>query len=346
MTPQHIPIRSANPETTIHSWKAKVLAYQKPSLWKSLWQLVNTLIPYAALWYLIYLSLPVSVFLVLLLVVLCAAFQIRIFSLFHDCCHSSFFKSKKANEIIGTFLGILVFTPYHHWKWEHSIHHGNAGNLDKRGIGDMWTWTVKEYLASPWWRKLSYRILRHPLFLFGISPLVLFLIKYRFASKNAGKKARQSVLITNVGIFSLCVSLGFFFGWQKYIPIQLMIVFLAGSAGIWLFYVQHQFEEVYWERGKKWDFQSVALEGSSFYKLPKILEWITASIGYHHVHHLSPQIPNYFLKQCHKNEPIFEKAKTLTLLSSLRTLNLHLWDEDQRKMVSFKFLRTFSSSKN
>lgn len=329
----------------ILSWKAKLRAYQRPSPWKSLWQLSNTLLPYAALWYLISLFASVSVFIVIPLIFLCAAFQVRIFSLFHDCCHGSFFKSQKANEIVGTILGLLVFTPYHHWRWEHSIHHRSAGNLDKRGIGDLWTWTVKEYLNAAWWKKLLYRVLRHPLFLFGISPLGLFLVKYRFASKQAGEKERRSVFLTNIGILLLGCFLGLIMGWQKYILIQLAVAFLAAASGIWLFYVQHQFEEVYWERAERWDYKSVALAGSSFYKLPKLLEWFTANIGYHHVHHLSPRIPNYLLSRCHKSLPLFEKVTTLTLPSSFKTLNLHLWDEESKKMVNFKFLKTLSHSK-
>ncbi|TFE68166.1 fatty acid desaturase family protein [Methylacidiphilum caldifontis] len=338
-------MHSSNSDSHTQAWKAKIRSYQNPSARKSIGQLLNTLLPYAALWYLIYFFWHISILIVIPLVFLCAAFQVRIFSLFHDCCHCSFFKSEKANEIVGTILGILVFTPYHHWRWEHSIHHRSAGNLDKRGIGDLWTWTVREYLSSPWWKKLLYRILRHPLFLFGLSPLGLFLVKYRFASKKSGKKEHLSVLITNMGILVMGIVLSLLFGWQTYILIQLSVAFLAAAAGIWLFYVQHQFEEVYWEKSEKWDYKSVALQGSSYYKLPKLLEWFTASIGYHHVHHLSPRIPNYLLSQCHKNLPLFEKVTTLTLPSSLKTINLQLWDEESKKMVNFKFLKTLSLSK-
>src|SRR5882724_8170739 len=282
------------------AWKEIVAQYHKPSTWRALWQLVNTLGPYAALWYLIYLSLAVSWWLVVPLAILAGAFLVRIFIIHHDCGHGSFLKSRKANQRLGFITGALAFTPHQHWRWEHALHHASSGDLDRRGTGDIWTLTVQEYLESSGWKRFAYRLARNPFVLFVLAPLFVLLIKHRFAKADASQRERDSVYWTNLTILGFAVALSLVFGIKAYLVIQLTVLLVAGSAGFWLFYVQHQFEGVYWERREEWDYAAAALQGSSFYKLPRILQWFSGNIGYHHIHHLSPRIPNYHLEKCHE----------------------------------------------
>ena len=321
------------------TWKAIVARYQRPSLPRAVWQMVNTFGSYAILWWLMYLSLPISWWLVLPLAVLAGGFVVRIFIIFHDCGHGSYFKSRRANDIVGFISGMLTFTPYYHWRWEHNIHHATSGHLDKRGVGDVWTMTVQEYLEASRWKRFSYRLARNPFILFVIAPLYLFLVSQRFSSSDASSRERMSVWWMNLAIATMIAALSFIFGLKNYLLIQLIITSVAGSAGIWLFYVQHQFEGAYWERAENWDYTRAALEGSSFYKLPKILQWFSGNIGFHHIHHLSARIPNYNLEACHKADPLFCSVKPITLFSSLKSLTFRLWDEQGRKLVSFRHLR-------
>ncbi len=325
------------PETAV--WKAIVLKYQEPSLPRALWQTVNTFGPYALLWYFIYLALPVSWWMVVPLAILAGAFTVRIFIIFHDCGHGSYFRSRRANDILGFISGMLTFTPYYHWRWEHNIHHASSGHLDKRGVGDIWTMTVKEYLEASRWKRFAYRLARNPFILFVVAPLYLFLIKQRLPAKNASKRERDSVYWMNLAILAMAIALSFTFGLKPYLVIQSIILMVAGASGVWLFYVQHQFEDVYWDRGDNWDYTRAALEGSSFYKLPKILQWFSGNIGFHHIHHLSSRIPNYNLERCHKADPLFQRVQPVTLLGSFKSLTFRLWDEPRRKLVSFGHLR-------
>jgi len=320
-------------------WKEIVAKYQPPEMWRGLWQVANTLAPYAALWCLMYLSLAVSYWLTALLGLLAAAFLVRIFVIFHDCGHGSFFKSHRANHILGAITGVLTFTPYSHWRWEHAIHHATSGDLDRRGVGDVWTLTVQEYLESSRWRRFAYRLARNPIVLFGLAPLFLFLLKQRFPNPRASRHDCHSVFWTNLAILCMVAGMGWFFGYKAYLLIQLALITAASSAGVWLFYVQHQFEGVYWERGKNWDYVTAALQGSSFYKLPKVLQWFSGNIGFHHIHHLSPRIPNYYLEKCHKAEPLFQTVKPVTLLSSCKSFTFRLWDEQRRRLVGYRALR-------
>jgi len=322
------------------AWKEIVARYQKPSIGRGVWQIVNTLIPYTALWYLMYLSLSVSWWLVVPLAILAAGFMVRVFIIHHDCGHGSFFKSRKANDVLGFITGVLTFAPYYHWRWEHALHHATSGDLDRRGMGDIWTLTVQEYLESSRWKRFAYRLARNPVVLFVIAPLFMFLVKHRFPKAKASQRERHSVYWTNLAILGLAAGLGWIFGLKAYLLIQLMVMGVAGSAGVWLFYVQHQFEGVYWERAEEWDYTAAALQGSSFYKLPKILQWFSGNIGFHHIHHLSPRIPNYHLEKCHKAEPLFQSVKTVTLFSSFKSLTFRLWDEQRRKLVGYGCLRT------
>ena len=321
------------------AWKDIVARYQKSEVWPGVWQLVNTLVPYAALWYLMHLSLRVSWWLTVPLAVLAAGFQVRTFIIFHDCTHGSFFPSRRANDILGFITGVLTFTPYHHWRWEHALHHATSGDLDRRGTGDVWTLTVQEYLEASRWKRFAYRLARNPVVLFGVAPLFLFLIKMRFPAAKAARRERHSVAWTNLGIVGMAALLSWAFGFKAYLLLQLLILMVAGSAGLWLFYVQHQFDGVYWERSGDWDYCTAALKGSSFYKLPKVLQWFSGNIGFHHIHHLSPRIPNYHLEKCHRAEPLFQTVKAVTLLGSLKSLSFRLWDEQRQRLVGYRALR-------
>ena len=301
--------------------------------------MANSLLPYALLWFLMYRSLAISYWLTVPLALLAGGFLVRIFIIFHDCGHGSFFKSRLANDILGSIIGLLCFTPYYQWRWEHAIHHASAGDLDRRGTGDVWTLTVQEYLAASRWKRFAYRLARNPFILFLVAPFILFLVIQRFPARKAGWRERLSVYGTNLALLSLVAGMSWALGMGTYVLLQLAVVAMASSAGVWLFYVQHQFEDVYWERGQHWDYTKAALQGSSYYKLPKILQWFSGNIGFHHIHHLSPRIPNYNLEECHKAEPLFRRVRPVTLRSSLKSFGFRLWDERCRKMVGYRALR-------
>lgn len=328
--------KNAGPLSAGQTWKNMVLRYQRPIAWRGIWQIANTVVPYVALWWVMYRSWSISAWLALPLAVLAGGFLVRIFIIFHDCTHGSFFESRLANEVLGNLMGVLCFTPFYRWRWEHSVHHASAGDLDRRGTGDVWTMTVQEYLQASRWKRFAYRLARNPLILFVVAPLVLFLVVERFPSGKEGKRERLSVYGTNLALALMITIMCWAMGVKAYLLLQLVAVTVAGSAGVWLFYVQHQFEGVYWERGEAWDYQKAALEGSSYYKLPRVLQWFSGNIGFHHIHHLSPRIPNYQLERCHRAEPLFQTVKPVTLLSSLKCLNFRLWDERRRKMVGYR----------
>lgn len=328
------------------SWKEITAKYQNPDWRRSLWQTVNSLLPYFILWYLMYQSLAISYWITIGLAIIAAGLLIRIFIISHDCGHGSFFHSRKANAMLGSITSLLIFTPYYRWKHEHAVHHASAGNLDERGIGDIWTLTVKEYREASRWKKIGYRFYRNPVVMLTIGPLFIFLIKYRFTRSKSSKRERNSNNRTNIALLAFIILISLTIGLKSFILIQAPIFIFASAAGVWLFYVQHQFEGVYWERKEEWDYVTVALEGSSFYKLPKILQWFTGNIGFHHIHHLSPRIPNYFLEKCHKENAIFHKVKHVTLWSSLKSITYRLWDEENRKMVGYRYLRKIQPAMN
>jgi len=326
-------------QTKIETWQVIVAKYQNPQRRKSIGQLLNTLIPYALIWFAIEKCLSISWWLAIPLVFIAAGLLVRVFIIFHDCGHGAFFKSLKANNFWGFVTGILTFTPYHYWRHEHAIHHSHAGDLDHRGVGEIWTMTVNEYLKSSRWVRVKYRLARNPFFLFIIGPAFLFLIVHRFTSKKASARERKSVHLTNLGILVMALLMSLLFGFKTYLLVQLPIIMIAASAGVWLFYVQHQFEGVYWERNVHWDYVTEALKGSSFLKLPKVLQWFTGNIGFHHIHHLSPRIPNYFLERCYKENPMFQEIKPITFLESFKSLTFRLWDEQHNRLVGFDDLR-------
>ena len=319
-------------------WHEIVTRYARADLKRSLWEMTNTLVPYFALWYLMIFSVHISYWLTLLLSIPTAGFMVRIFIIFHDCGHGSFFKSQKANNALGIFTGILTFTPYFKWRREHAIHHATSSDLDNRGVGDVKTMTVKEYLAAPWWKKIAYRIFRHPLIMFTIGSFLVFAVTQRFPGREVGKRERNSVWWTNLALAVMIALMIWLVGWKTYLLVQLPVMFLGTSAGVWLFYVQHNFDPTYWERHNKWEFVKVGFEGSSFYKLPAILQWFSGNIGFHHIHHLSPKIPNYKLPKAYKENPIFH-VTPMTLIASLSSLRMRLYDEEKRIMVGWNALK-------
>ena len=316
--------------------RKNVAPFAKSDKKAGIMQLINTLLPFFLLWFLAYQSLSVSIWLTLALSVLASGFVIRIFIIFHDCTHQSFFKSPKANRIIGTITGIITLFAFEKWKRDHAIHHATSSNLDKRGTCDVWVMTVDEYVQASFWGRLAYRLYRNPIVMFGLGPIYLFLISNRFNRKGARRRERMNTYIINTSIVVIYGLLIWAIGWQAFLIIQLPILFIAGSLGIWLFYVQHQFEDSYFENEDEWDFVKAAVDGSSYYKLPKVLEWLTGSIGYHHVHHLSPRVPNYKLEEAHESTPPLKQATTITLTSSLKSIRFRLYDEANRSFVSFR----------
>jgi omega-6 fatty acid desaturase (delta-12 desaturase) len=332
-------------QQTHDSLRKHVAPYEKAHMKSSVWQMINTLGPFIVLWYLAYLSLSISYWITIPIMVVASGFLIRTFIIFHDCCHRSFFKNRLANEIVGTITGILTSCPYHQWRHTHSVHHATSSNLDKRGMGDVWTLTVDEYLASSPMRRLYYRIYRNPVTMFVIGPIFIFLVDYRFNRKKVGLRERLNTYMTNIGMYGGAVLLCWLVGWQAFLMIQGPIFMISGAAGIWLFYVQHQFEDTYFEHEEEWTYVQAAMEGSSFYKLPKVLHWFTGNIGFHHIHHLSARVPNYHLQEIHHNNPIFQKVGTVTLLSSLRSLRFRVWNEKTKTFMSFRELRKISSDR-
>ena len=321
-------------------WQGIVSKYAYPETWRSLWQVFNSVIPFFVMWYLMYRSLEIGYWLTLILAVLAGGFMTRMFIIFHDCCHGSFLRSMKANDRLGLVLGVLVLTPFYQWKHSHAIHHATAADLDRRGIGDVYTMTVEEYLAAPWYRKIGYRIMRSPIILFTVGSFIVFTVTHRFWEKEAGKRERSSVIWTNIAIAAVVGWLILEIGWAAFLLVEVPILLIACGAGVWLFYVQHNFDPTYWERHAEWEFFNAGMDGSSFYKLPKILQWFTGNIGFHHIHHLSPRIPNYKLEECHNENPVFQ-IEPLTFRKSLKSLFFRLWDEKEKSLVGWSALKKY-----
>ena len=322
-------------------WLSKLSIYSASHNGRAVWQLSNTIVPYFILWaaMIFLLKHNYSIWFFLCAAIPAGGLLVRIFILFHDCCHGSLFTSKKTNRLAGYITGILTFTPFDEWRRAHIIHHAASGNLDKRGVGDVWTMTVKEYKAAGRTERLAYRLFRNPLIMFGLGPFFLFLYIMRRSAPESKKAERRSVYLTNFVILVIIAAMGWLIGYKTFFQIQLPVLFTAGMIGIWLFYIQHQYENTYWTRSKEWNLLDSALNGSSYYKLPRILQWITGSIGFHHIHHLRPRIPNYYLEQCCKNIPALNETAPLTLLTSLRSIRLNLWDEDKNKLVGFNAVK-------
>lgn len=312
----------------------------RPYAWssnrKAVWQMINTIIPYFGLIGLSYWMLQqgISYWLVLPILVLPALFLVRIFIMFHDCTHSSFMTSKRAMSFLGHIFGILTFTPYYMWKREHLTHHRTVGNLEQRGVGDVWTMTVEEYEQSSKLKKLGYRLYRHPFFLFVVGPVYMFTIHNRLPIGVKTKQDWISLIITNLGVIGIIVGVWLTVGIRYYLLIQMPIIAVAASAGIWLFYVQHQFEDVYWEDKEHWDITKAALAGSSVYRLPVILDWFSGNIAYHNVHHLNARVPNYHLRKLYHRTTEFQESREIRIRDSLKLAMLYLYDEGQKQLIT------------
>lgn len=324
--------------------RKQVAPYENSNTKMSIIQIVNTVIPFLALWYFAYQSLSISYGLTLVLAAAAAGFMVRIFIIFHDCTHHSFFKNRTANKVVGTLTGVLTLFPYSQWGHDHAVHHATSSNLDKRGTGDIWVLTVDEYMAAPAWQKLAYRLYRNPFVMFVLGPIYIVLLKNRFNRKGARTKERLNTYLTNVLIFGISGLLIWAIGWKAFLMVEGPIFFIAGMFGIWLFYVQHTFEDSYFEEDKDWEYVKAAVEGSSYYKLPKVLQWITGNIGYHHVHHLSPRVPNYKLEEVHNNTKPLQNVPTITISTSLTSLRFRLWDERKKQFISFREMKALQQS--
>jgi omega-6 fatty acid desaturase (delta-12 desaturase) len=330
---------AASPQEVRHTdrpfWRDDLEPYARPHLGRSLLDLLTSVVPYLALSYVMDLALGVSYLLVLAISLPAAGFLVRTFIVFHDCSHGSFLPSRRANAWLGVVLGLMVYSPFLRWRHDHAIHHATSGDLDRRGGGDIRTLTVAEYHALPARSRLAYRIFRHPLVMFGIGPIVALLVGPRIVARDARPRMRRSVIGTNIALALLIAALCWLMGWSSFLLVQAPTIMLAGSAGIWLFYVQHQFEDAYWQTTDGWSYADAALRGSSYLKLPKILQFFSGNIGLHHVHHLNARIPNYNLQRAHDENAIFHEVPTLSLRDGLKSVRLKLWDEERHGMVSF-----------
>jgi omega-6 fatty acid desaturase (delta-12 desaturase) len=319
--------------------RSALAAYAQPILGRSLLDVATSVVPYVALSVLMYLMLSVSTLLTLALAVPTAGFLVRTFVVFHDCAHGSLMPSKRANAHLGRVLGLLVLAPYLRWRHDHAVHHATSGDLERRGVGDLPTLTVREYRARPWRGRLAYRTIRNPLVMFGLGPVIAMMIGPRIATRAQRPRMRRSVLGTDLALLVVGGGLCWLIGPEKLMLVWLPAAMLAGSVGIWLFYVQHQFEDAYWQSPADWSYADAALQGSSYLKLPRLLQFFTGNIGLHHVHHLNARVPNYNLQRAHDENPIFHDVPTLSLRQALRTPALKLWDEDRGKLVTFAHAR-------
>jgi omega-6 fatty acid desaturase (delta-12 desaturase) len=329
-------------EPTAAEWIGILSRYRDPSVVRSTFELIVTAAPFAALWLVSWAAWEFGYgWISLLLAVPAAGFLLRLFMIQHDCGHGSFFRHRAANDWVGRIIGVLTLTPYDAWKRAHAIHHGTSGNLDKRGVGDLETMTVREYRAQPWLGRLRYRLYRNPLVLFGLGPIYMFILRHRLplGSTLANWRAWISPMATNLGIASVVIFMMWLVGVKVFLLTQIPITLIAGSIGIWLFYIQHQFDDTFWAEGEAWNVHEAALRGSSYYVLPGVLRWITANIGMHHVHHLHARIPYYRLPQVLREQARLASASRVSLLESLRCTRLALWDEVENRLLSFREAR-------
>ena len=325
-------------EDTAAAWLKILAKYRQPRMGRSLFELLVTVVPFIALWALAYIAVIQHFWLGLVLIFPLAGFLLRLFIIQHDCGHGSFFAQRRLDTWTGRTLGVLTLTPYDYWRRSHALHHGSAGNLDERGIGDITTLTVKEYNALSWHRRLGYRLYRHPVVMFGIGPAWLFLFKQRlpFGLMNSGAMPWISTMGTNLAIAIVTALMIWAVGLVPFLIIHLPVVLLAGSAGVWLFYVQHQFEETHWSNTDEWEFPQAALHGASHYDLPVVLRWMSGNIGIHHIHHLASRIPFYRLPEVLRDFPELGGIGRITIRQSLGCVRLALWDERSEKLISFR----------
>jgi omega-6 fatty acid desaturase (delta-12 desaturase) len=317
------------------SLRAALAPYAVPRVSRGISNLLTSVVPYLGLMAAACFALRISGALAFALSLLSAGFLVRTFIVFHDCAHGSFLPSKRTNALLGAALGLLVYTPFAVWRREHAVHHATAGDLDRRGVGDIRTLTIDEYRATPWWGRLAYRLFRNPLVMFGLGPLWVVLLGPRIVSWSAPRRLRRSVFGTDLALVGLVAALCWLLGWEGFLIVQLPALLVTGSVGIWLFYVQHQFEDTYWQSNETWSYDEAALKGSSYLRLPRILQFLTGNIGLHHVHHLSARIPNYNLQAAHDENAALHTVPTISLREGLRATRLKLWDEQRGKLVGF-----------
>lgn len=335
---------NADSGSTQPFWRDSVAPYEQPSLPRSLFDLATSVVPYLALTVAMYLCVDVSVWVVLALAVPASGFLQRTFIVFHDCTHGSFMPTRRGNLWLGRFTGFLVFQPFANWRHSHAVHHGTAGDLDRRGTGDVPTLTVEEYMSRSWKQRLAYRLFRNPLVMFGIGPVWSLMIGPRLWSRKMRPRQRHSVIVTNLVLAVVLGAIWWFVGFDAWLLVQMPTAVLAGIAGVWLFYVQHQFEDVYWTRCDQWSYADAALRGSSYLKLPKVLQFFSGNIGLHHVHHLSARIPNYNLQRAHDENPIFQDVPVLTARGGLHSTRLKLIDPQSGRLLTWSELRTLRTA--
>lgn len=316
-----------------------VRVYMNPVNTKSYIQIFNSVLPYLASWPVAYVAYQYSVLLCILVALFSHVFLLRIFIIMHDCGHSSFFKSKKKNDFWGNVCGILTFSPYHQWSRAHRYHHKHSGNLNYRGIGDVDTLTIEEYAKLSFWRRLKYKAVRSPFVFLFLGPLFVFLIQHRFTKKEDKRKERLNVYFTNLAIFVFGVTVSALGGLGFYLVYQISVLLFSSMVGIFLFYVQHQYENVYWKTDGEWNHFEASIYGSSYLKLPRVFQWASGNIGYHHIHHLCSSIPNYNLEKAHKENPVFQNCTVIGLRESFRCLFLSLYDKKNEKLISFREYR-------
>jgi omega-6 fatty acid desaturase (delta-12 desaturase) len=332
------------PQPTKHaSWHDALAPYARPRLGRSLLEIATSVVPYLALSVLMYQTRQSSDVLTLVLAIPTAGFLVRTFIVFHDCGHGSMLPSKRSNAYLGRLTGLLVLAPYGRWRHDHAVHHASSGDLERRGVGDVLTLTVSEYGSRSRRGRLGYRAIRNPFVMFGIGPVIAMMVGPRLASRSQRPRMRNSVLGTDAALIVVVGALCWWLGWQTFLLIWAPAAMLAGSAGIWLFYVQHQFEDAYWQSTDDWDYAEAALRGASYLRLPKVLQFFTGNIGLHHVHHLNARVPNYNLQRAHDDNPIFHDVPTLSLWDGLRAVRLKLFDEESGKMVTFAQARQQAS---
>jgi acyl-lipid omega-6 desaturase (Delta-12 desaturase) len=333
------PTDAGTPAAAIN-WNALLAPFCQPVTRKSVFQLATTMSLLVAFWVAMSWSLPYGYGFTLLLSVPAALMTMRLFMLQHDCGHGAFFPSQRANNVVGGLLGVVTLVPYSYWRRTHAIHHASSGNLDARGLGDVDTLTVREYLALSTWRQLRYRLYRHPVMMLIVGPVWLFGIKHRLPLDIPRTWTREiaGVQLTNLGLAGTIALLSYLVGWQAFLLIQIPIWLVAGSLGVYLFYVQHQYEDTYWRYREAWNYYAAGLEGASHLQMPKVLQWATASIGLHHIHHVASRIPNYQLQRAQEAIPALGRATVLSLADSVKTFRLTLWDEDAKKLIGFSDL--------
>jgi len=328
-----------DPDPTARAWRHSIARHERASLSRALLDLATSVLPYLLLTVAMYLSLEVSVWLTLALAIPAAGFLLRTFIVFHDCAHGSFLASRRGNLWLGRFTAFLVFQPFANWRHNHAVHHGTAGDLDRRGTGDVPTLTVAEYASRTPAQRLGYRLFRSPAVMFGIGPIWSLMIGPRIWSKNQRPRMRHSVWLTNLALLVVIGAIFWLVGPVAWLIVQMPTAIVAGTMGVWMFYVQHQFEDVYWENSENWSYDDAALQGSSYLKLPKLLQFFTGNIGLHHVHHLSAKVPNYNLQRAHDQNTIFRDVPVLTVRDGLRAIRLKLIDPESGRLLTWNEAR-------